>query len=87
MSWNQAHAPLLIGSFPKTPRTRSNTSQFNGYHNYKTRQNKLPIFIDGLFIGHLQNIAIQSLQQKQCFHSITQLHLLYVILLVIIIIH
>jgi hypothetical protein len=23
MSWNQAHEPLLIESFPKTPRTQS----------------------------------------------------------------
>jgi hypothetical protein len=38
MSWNQAHAPLLIKSFPKTPRTRSEASQFSGSHNYKTKQ-------------------------------------------------
>jgi hypothetical protein len=29
-SWNQAHAPLLVESFPKTPKT--------GSHNYKTKQ-------------------------------------------------
>jgi hypothetical protein len=40
-SWNQAHAaPLLIKSFPKTPRTQSEASQFGGSHNYKT--NYLP---------------------------------------------
>ncbi len=39
-SWNQAHAPLLIESFPKTPRTRSKASRFGGSHNYKTKQNK-----------------------------------------------
>jgi hypothetical protein len=38
--WNQAHAPLLIESFPKTPRTRSEASRFDGSHNYKT--NYLP---------------------------------------------
>jgi hypothetical protein len=38
--WNQAHAPLLVKSFPKTPRTRSEASQFDGYHKYKT--NYLP---------------------------------------------
>ncbi len=38
MSWNQAHAPLLIKSFPKTPRTRSEASQFGRSHNYKTKQ-------------------------------------------------
>jgi hypothetical protein len=26
MSWNQAHAPLLIESFPKTPRTQFEAS-------------------------------------------------------------
>jgi hypothetical protein len=39
-SWNQAHAPLLIESFPKTPRTQSEASQICGSHNYKTKQNK-----------------------------------------------
>jgi hypothetical protein len=29
-SWNQAHAPLLVKSFSKTPKT--------GFHNYKTKQ-------------------------------------------------
>jgi hypothetical protein len=28
--------PLLIERFPKTPRTRSEASQFGGSHNYKT---------------------------------------------------
>ncbi len=40
-SWNQAHAPLLIQSFPKTPRTWSKASWFNGSHRYKT--NYLPL--------------------------------------------
>jgi hypothetical protein len=39
MSWKQAHAPLLVESFPKT---RSEASWFGGSHNYKTKQNKLP---------------------------------------------
>jgi len=39
--WNQAHAHLLVESFPKTPRIRSEAS-----HKYKTKQNKLPSFID-----------------------------------------
>jgi hypothetical protein len=34
-SWNQAHAPLLVKSFPKTSRSHSETSQFGGSHNYK----------------------------------------------------
>ncbi len=37
-SWNQAHAPLLVESFPKTPRTWSEASQFGGSHNYKRKQ-------------------------------------------------
>jgi hypothetical protein len=38
----KAHAPLLIKSFPKKPRTQSKASQFGGFHNYKnkTKQNK-----------------------------------------------
>ncbi len=32
MSWNQAHAPLLIKSFPKTPRTQCEASLFGGSH-------------------------------------------------------
>jgi hypothetical protein len=40
MPWNQAHVPLLIKSFPKTPRTQSEASQFSGSDNYKT--NYLP---------------------------------------------
>ncbi len=43
-SWNQAHAPLLIESFPKTSRTRSEASRFSVSHNYKRK--KLPSFID-----------------------------------------
>ncbi len=46
MSWNQAHAPLLVKSFPKTPRTPSEVSRFGGSHNYKTEKNKLLSFID-----------------------------------------
>jgi hypothetical protein len=46
ISWNQAHAPLLVKSIPKKPRTRSEASQSRGSHNYKTRQNKLLSFID-----------------------------------------
>jgi hypothetical protein len=47
MSWNQAHAPLLLKSFPKRPRTQSEASQFGGSHQYKqNKTNKLPSFID-----------------------------------------
>jgi hypothetical protein len=46
MSWNQAHAPLFIKSFPKTPRTKSEASQFGGSLNYKQNKiNKLVSFI------------------------------------------
>jgi hypothetical protein len=47
-SSNQAHAPLLVESFSKTPRTRSEASQFGGSHNYKTKQDKLPSFLHRL---------------------------------------
>ncbi len=40
MSWNQAHAPLLIENFQKTPKTRSEAFWFPESHNYKT--NYLP---------------------------------------------
>jgi hypothetical protein len=36
--WNQAHAPLLVESLPKTTRTQSEASWFSGSHNYKTKQ-------------------------------------------------
>jgi len=42
-SWNQAHAPLLVESFPNTP-TQSQASWFGGSHTYKT--NKQTNFID-----------------------------------------
>jgi hypothetical protein len=48
MSGNQAHAPLLVKSFPKTPRTQSEASWFGVSHIFKTKQNKLPSFIDRL---------------------------------------
>jgi hypothetical protein len=37
-SWNQAYAPLLIKSFPKTPRTQSEASWFSDL--ITTKQNK-----------------------------------------------
>ncbi len=37
-SWNQAHAPLLVKSFPKTSRTQSEASWFGGSHDHKTKQ-------------------------------------------------
>ncbi len=47
--WNQADAPLLLKSFPKTPRTRSEASWFGGSHWYKqNKTNQLPSFIDRL---------------------------------------
>ncbi len=50
MSENQTNAPLIVvESFPKRPRTRSEASRFSGSHKYKqnkTKQNKLPSFID-----------------------------------------
>jgi hypothetical protein len=47
MSWNQAHAPLLIESFPKRRRTQSEASRFGGSHNFKqNKTNKRPSSID-----------------------------------------
>jgi len=37
-SWKQAHAPLVVESLPKTPRTQSEAYSFGGSHNYKTKQ-------------------------------------------------
>jgi hypothetical protein len=36
MSWNKAHAPLIVESFGNAPRTLSEVSWFGGSHNYKT---------------------------------------------------
>jgi hypothetical protein len=60
MSWNQAHAPLLVKSFPKTPRTQSEASQVSGSHNYrkKNKTNYLPSKIDGLSPIILSRIMI-----------------------------
>jgi hypothetical protein len=40
MPWNQAHAPLLVESFQKEPKTWSQTSQFGGSHKYKQNKTK-----------------------------------------------
>jgi hypothetical protein len=48
--WNQADAPLLLESFPKRPRARSEASWFRGSHKYKQNNtNKLSSFIDRCF--------------------------------------
>ncbi len=67
MLWNQAHAPpLLVKSFPKKPRARPEASRFGGSHKYKTKQTKLPCFIDrsvacaiGPNVNPLQNSETQ----------------------------
>jgi hypothetical protein len=47
MPGNQADAPLLLVSFPKRPRMRSEASRFSGSYKYKQiKTNKLPSFID-----------------------------------------
>ncbi len=38
MPWNQAHAPLLLESFPKRPRRWFEASSFGESHKYKTKQ-------------------------------------------------
>jgi hypothetical protein len=43
----ETNAPLLLQSFPKRSRTRSEASQFGGSHKYiQNKTNKLPCFID-----------------------------------------
>jgi hypothetical protein len=37
-SWIQAHAPLLVESFPKRPRTQPEASWFAGSHKYKKKK-------------------------------------------------
>jgi hypothetical protein len=54
-SWNEAHAPILVKSFPKMPSTPSEASQFGGSHNCKTKQNKLPSFTDRYLYGILKD--------------------------------
>ncbi len=50
------HAPFLVESFPKTSRTWSEASRFSGSHNYQTKQNKQPSFIDRLFKVDSKNL-------------------------------
>jgi hypothetical protein len=42
MEQSQAYAALFIESFPKTPITQSEASQFDGSHKYKNKTNYLP---------------------------------------------
>ncbi len=49
MSLNQAHAPLLLKSFPKRPKMWFEASQFSGSH--KSKQNKQTTFFHKLMIG------------------------------------
>jgi len=46
-SWKQAHAPLLMESFPKTP--RNHLKHPGSVDLIATKQNKLPSFIDRLY--------------------------------------
>jgi len=43
MSWNQAHASLLVESFPKTPRTRSEAFQVGWIFINTNKTNKQPL--------------------------------------------
>jgi hypothetical protein len=47
-SWNQAHAPLLVKELSKDTKNTIWSIRFGGSHNYNTKQNKLPSFIDRL---------------------------------------
>ncbi len=73
MSWNQAHAPLLIKSFPKTPRTWSEASQLMDL--ITTKQNKLPSFIDrSLFCFNILNNVDgrEDILEEECVQSILE---------------
>jgi len=49
MSWSQAHAPLLLESFPRRPRMGSEASWFCGSRKYwQNKTNKLPCFRERL---------------------------------------
>jgi hypothetical protein len=52
---DQAHAPLLIKSFPKTPRTRSKHP--GSVDLITTKQNKLPSFLDRCFSFQFQDVV------------------------------
>jgi hypothetical protein len=72
MSWNQAHALLLVKSFGKTPRTRSEASCFSGSHNYNTKQNKnkLPSFIHRYSPGITSSAYHTGTRMRQVFTSL-----------------
>jgi hypothetical protein len=52
---DQAHAPLLVKSFPKTPRTPSKHPGLVDL--ITTKQNKLPSFGDRCFSFQFQDVA------------------------------
>ncbi len=53
--YQEAHAPLLVKSFPKTPRTRSKHPGLVDL--ITTKQNKLPSFVDRCFSFQFQDVA------------------------------
>jgi hypothetical protein len=72
MPWTQKpmHHTLLVQSFPKTPRTQSEASQFGGSHNYKNKTNYLPSFLDrpdvlGLWVWVGNNLGGYFRYEKQ----------------------
>jgi len=67
--WNQADAPLLLllQSFRKRPRTRSEASRFSGSHWYKqNKTNYLPSFIDRCLPHALQWVKTHGLGKIPC---------------------
>jgi len=66
-SRNQAHAPLLIESFPKTPRTESEASWFSGSD--KNKQNKQTTFLHRfcVYIFYLFYIWIHAFLQRNIY--------------------
>jgi hypothetical protein len=70
--WNQAHAPLVVESFPKTPRTQSEASQFGGSYKYKqNKTNKLPSFIEKKLNNNNNILYIHLFYKKLKFREST----------------
>jgi hypothetical protein len=72
VSWNQSPCthPLIIESFPKTPRTQSEASWFSESHNYKTEQSKLPSFIDKCVMGQQgRSVVGKTISCWKCVNS------------------
>ncbi len=73
--WNQVDDPLLLKSFPKRPRMRSEASQFNGSHKYKT--NKIPLLHRWTSVACAVGPSVSPLQNKETQHVNIVLQCMY----------